>query len=376
MYISKDQLGQVKNIATNLSIKKNETLLILIGEESELDYDAFLDDLNSLNISFMGGIFPGIIFGKNDHKDGAILKVLPTSTKPVLIKGLENNDFDISDLEKKIQMKNPNSTLFTLIDGLTSNVATYLQKLYHLYGTSVNYLGAGAGSLSLVQQPCIFTNEGIFQDTAVICAIDLNVSLGVEHGWEKLAGPIVATRTDKNIIHELNWKNAFQVYKDYVEKDAQITFNDENFFDIAKAYPFGIFRHSHEDLVRDPIAVDQNGSLICVGEVPENTVLYILKGKNEALIQSAKKAVKSSINHLNKKIEHTLIIDCISRTLFLEDEFSKELEAISETMPSYENEESIPQGVLSLGEISSNKNGNLDFYNKTLVIGALTNLEE
>lgn len=372
MYIKNEQLLEIKNIVSNLKIKNEETLLIMIGEESKLDYDAFLEDLNTLNISFIGGIFPGIIFGKNDYKDGAILKVLPTSTKPVLVKGLENNDFNIAHLEEKIQMKNPNSTLFTLIDGLTSNVATYLQKLYHLYGNSVNYLGAGAGSLSLVQQPCIFTNEGIFQDTAVICVIDLNVSIGIEHGWEKLAGPIVATRTEKNIIHELNWKNAFEVYKDFVEKDAEITFNDENFFDIAKSYPFGIFRDSQEDLVRDPIAVDQNGALICVGEVPENTVLYILKGKNEALIQSAKKAVKNSIDHLDKKIEHTLIIDCISRTLFLEDEFPKELAAILETMPSSDNEESIPQGVLSLGEISSNENGNLDFYNKTLVIGTLT----
>ena len=373
MYISNDQLGQINNIISNLEISANETLLLMIGEDSTLDFDWLFEQLNSMEISFMGGIFPGIIHGKNNFKDGAILKILPITSKPIMITGLENNDFEISRLLEHLEIGNTQITLFTLIDGLTSNVATYLQKLYHHYGNSVKYLGAGAGSLSLVQQPCIFSNEGFFQDAAIICLVNLKVSLGVEHGWERLEGPIVATRVEKNVIHELNWKNAFEVYKEIAEKDSGLTFNDENFFDIAKCYPFGIFREEREDLVRDPISVNENGSLICVGEVPENTVLYILKGKNNALIQSAKIAIESSISHLTEDIKHTIIIDCISRTLFLEEEFPKELEAISEAMPDSDEKESLPQGVLSLGEISSSGNGHLEFYNKTLVIGVLTN---
>ena len=374
MHISNDQLSQIKNIVSNLEISTHETLLLMIGEESKLDYNWLIEQLNSLGISFMGGIFPGIIHGKNNFKDGAILKVLPITSKPIIIMGLENNDFEISHLLDHLEIGKAQITLFTLIDGLTSNVSTYLQKLYHHYGNAVKYLGAGAGSLSFVQQPCIFSNDGIFQDAAIICPVNLKVSLGVKHGWGKLEGPIVATRTEKNIIQELNWKNAFEVYKEVAEKDAGVTFNDKNFFDIAKCYPFGIFRENREDLVRDPISVDKNGSLMCVGEVPENTVLYILKGKNEALIQSAKMAIESSIAHLTEPIQHTIIIDCISRTLFLEEEFSKELEAISEAMPDSDEKESLPQGVLSLGEISSSGGGYLEFYNKTLVVGVLTNL--
>lgn len=373
MYISNDKLNQIKNLVSDLKISDNEILLLMIGEESTLDFNWLIEELNSLGISFMGGIFPGIIHGKNDFKDGAILKVLPTNSKPIIITGLENNDFEISQLLEDLKFDPTKSTLFTFIDGLTSNVATYLQKLYHHYGNAVKYIGAGAGSLSLVQQPCIFSNEGIFQDAAIICPINLKVNIGVKHGWEKLDGPIVATRTEKNVIHELNWKNAFEVYKEVAEKDSGITFNDENFFDIAKCYPFGIFREDQEDLVRDPISVDENGSLICVGEVPENTVLYILKGNNDALIQSAKTAIESSVANLTNEIKHTIIIDCISRTLFLEEEFPKELKAISEAMPISNETESLPQGILSLGEISSSQNGYLEFYNKTLVIGVLTN---
>ena len=99
-------------------------------------------------------------------------------------------------------------------------------------------------------------------------------------------------------------------------------------------------------------------------------MLYILKGKNETLINSATIAVEESIAKVQQEVQHTLIIDCISRTLFLENEFTKELEAICNSVKN-PNGESIPQGVLSLGEISSNGEGFLEFYNKTLVIGAL-----
>jgi len=254
-----------------------------------------------------------------------------------------------------------NTCLLTFVDGLSENISHYLQQLYHNYGNRMKIMGGGAGSLSLVQQPCVFSNEGLFQNAAVLCPIQMEISLGVKHGWEKLHGPVVATRTKANIIYELNWKNAFEVYQQTVEYDSWKKINANNFFEISKAYPFGIARENGEDIVRDPIKVTEDGALVCVGDVPENTVLYILKGKNESLIQSAQSAIASSIKNVTNEIHHTLIVDCISRTLFLEDEFYKELEAINDAVHK-ENEESIPQGVLSLGEISSNGEGFLEFY--------------
>ena len=80
----------------------------------------------------------------------------------------------------------------------------------------------------------------------------------------------------------------------------------------------------------------------------------------------------STYNTVSFSIQLSIIIDCISRTLFLEEEFPKELAAITEAMPNSDGKETLPQGVLSLGEISSGGDGYLEFYNKTLVVGILT----
>ena len=370
MILNQTQPKQIIDAIQSMKLQNEEAILLLFGEESDVDIKELINVLNAMNITFFGGIFPGIIHGTENTKTGCIVKKLPIGCQPYMVHGLESDKFTIPNLLEEHGLTDEKITLLTFVDGLTANIATYLQKLYHTYGNTANFLGGGAGSLTLVQKPCVFSNEGIFQNSAVLCPIKMEVSLGVKHGWEKLKGPIVATRTEKNVIHELNWRNAFEVYKEIVEEDSWKTFNDENFFDLAKGYPFGIIRENSEDIVRDPIAVDEKGSMVCVGEVPENTVLYILKGNNKALIQSATVAVQESIADVKREVQHTFIVDCISRTLFLEKEFTKELEAICNSVKST-NEETIPQGILSLGEISSNGEGFLEFYNKTLVIGAL-----
>jgi hypothetical protein len=359
---------------------EGDVILLLFGEKSGIDYPSLIEALNGANISFFGGIFPGIIHGGNNYESGCIIKKLKAIHAPYLIRGLEHEKIDIPSLLPLAESADIKATAFTLVDGLTKNISSCLMGLYHELGNAVNFIGGGAGSLSLVQQPCLICPEGIFQDAAIVCLLKYDVKLGVKHGWQQLEGPIVATKTDGNKVIELNWQPAFEVYKNIVEEDAskgmddgdRINLNAENFFSIAKGYPFGIYQEGQEDIVRDPIAVNEEGELLCVGDVPENTVLNILKGDAQKLIESAEVAVESTIDQENdsERLRHTLVVDCISRTLFLEDTFSKELEVVNHHIKSTRSEVT-PQGILSLGEISSYGEGTLEFFNKTIVIGTL-----
>ena len=225
--------------------------------------------------------------------------------------------------------------------------------------------------MSLQLQPCILTNEGLLEDAAAICIIDNPIQLSVQHGWQKLKGPFIATKAEKNVIHQLNWQNAFEVYKQIVDDDSGLTIEQDNFFDIAKNYPFGMEVAGEEAIVRDPIMVGDNGELICVGDVNTNTVLAILKGETDELIAFAQK-VAADIQEivLNETISSIFVVDCISRTLFLQDAFHRELETLKATLMDEQNEELLLTGILSLGEISSRGNSPIYFYNKTLVLGA------
>ena len=136
----------------------------------------------------------------------------------------------------------------------------------------------------------------------------------------------------------------------------------DNFFAVAKAYPFGIHKLGSEVVVRDPISVGADGSLTCVGEVATGSFVHLLHGEPAALIAAAGQAAAKA-NSGGRPDDLRLFIDCISRMLFLEQRFAEELAAVYDETPLI--------GVLAIGEICNNGQDYPEFLNKTAVIGRL-----
>jgi hypothetical protein len=214
----------------------------------------------------------------------------------------------------------------------------------------------------------VLTPLGVLRDAAIVGIVDLDSRLGVRHGWRKLTGPFVATRTRGNVLVELNWRGAFEVYAEAIGQHLGHPVNREDFCDVRRRYPFGIHRRGCEDVVRDPLSVTDRGELACCGDVQENAVLYILEGEKDALVRAAALAVQDCRMDAGVPSRQGLIIDCISRVMFLEDEFERELRAVRDGMAC--QGESAPQGAATLGEISSS-GGFLEFFNMTIVTGVL-----
>jgi len=367
MFIKEFNANIILQSMIDMKSSSDDIFLLLIAEFTEWNADEFIAMANEKDIRFFGGIFPAIITSGSKYESGVIVKKFPAKINPVLQLGLNVSDFKMINVDHiDVNSFDGKRTAIIMVDGLSSQIARLLEKLYMLFGDTVNYVGGGAGSLSFEQKPSVFCNKGIYQDAAIITFVDSDTSLGVKHGWERVYGPLVATKTDRNVIQELNWDNPFDVYKSAILEDSGKEINADNFFSIAKSYPFGITKERSEYVVRDPLSVTNKGELICVGEVVENTILDVLRGEPESLIMAAKQAAKQAVEY-GGKFSSALVIDCISRALFLEEEFGKELEGVSLTL--HENNCDLDiEGALSLGEISSAGQGYLEFLNKTILI--------
>jgi hypothetical protein len=351
----------------SLQTEAGEVVMLLFAAQEVPDIPVLVAALNAKNIPFFGGIFPGLIYGNQRIEAGCILKKFKCLLPPFTVTGIASAKFSgLPALVSTQQLKQ--GTGIVLLDGLTNNLYHFLENLNILLGENFSFIGGGAGSIGLRQAPCIFSKAGFLQDAAVVCLIDHKVRLGVRHGWEHLAGPLVATKTNGNTILQLNWLNAIKVYNEIVEKDCGIELEQQNFAEIAQGYPFGILREKEDDIVRDPLMIGPDGSIICIAEVPPNTVLHVLKGRPEALLQATKKAITECSDESGIP-KGTFIVDCITRTLFLNERFSEELNIIRNEMV-IKSEEQEPYGILSLGEIASYGEGLLEFFNKTIVIGS------
>ncbi|QGG48606.1 FIST signal transduction protein [Heliorestis convoluta] len=362
---------KVLEAVDQLSIPSGKTLFLLLGEKGIYDLPAMKEALKARGVPFFGALFSSVIYGDKKYDDSAVLTLIELEEKPYIVEGLNGEDPVLPEVftQPLFVEKMIDRTALVLVDGLTSHISSFLTALYDHFGPGVNYVGGGAGSLSFVQKPCLFTEDGIYQDAAIVAFLRHRISLGVRHGWRKVEGLLVATKSHKNVICQLNWENAFEVYKKVVEKDAAITLTKDNFFDVAKGYPFGLVKENLECIVRDPIAVNEEGHLICVGEVPEDATLDILKGENKELIDAAAQAAADCFRDPKSHYSGCLIFDCISRVLFMEEDFERELSGVLEIVQKEVS--TLPVGALTLGEISSYGDGFLEFFNKTMVVGIL-----
>jgi len=371
MYLPKANIESVVRAIKDMRIGRDDIALLFLGEKNAPDLPMLVEALRHAGVRFMGGIFPGIVYGHEVHCEGTILLSLPALQNPHVVKNLDSEAISLPEFGPEIT--NPKGNHFTAIvlaDALCPNISSLLRDMFNVLGNSAHYIGGGAGSLSLKQKPCVFTTEGVFQNAAVIAFVNLSSALGVRHGWENLAGPVVATRTRENTIVELNWRNAFNVYREIVEADYGKSMTRGNFFELSKFYPFGIIREGAEDIVRDPLALNERDELVCAADIPENAVLNVLKARPERLMEAADQAAADSLEIKGGQAQQCMVADCISRTLVLDKHFSEELDKVERRIQTLDKK-LVPEGILSLGEISSYGDGYIEFFNKTIVVGVL-----
>jgi len=339
-------------------------LLLLTCDDNGFSAETLDPLLHQLGKPVFGGIFPQIIFGREHHARGSIIVGLPVRPDVRTIRALSEPERDIDQAVAELaDLRERQGTLLVLVDGFSRRIGDLIGALFDHLGLGMNQIGGGCGSLSLIQKPCLISNAGLLQDAALIVHLALASHVGVAHGWAIISDSIKVTAARQNTLLSLNYRPALEVYRELVMAHAGIEPGPDNFFAVAKAYPFGIYKLGSEVVVRDPISVGADGSLTCVGEVATGSFIHLLHGEPQALIAAAARAARGADSN-GETDGLRLFIDCISRVLFLEERFAEELAAVQGDAPLI--------GVLAIGEICNNGNDYPEFLNKTAVVGRLT----
>lgn len=343
--------------------QRTKSVLFLMADEGQYTDENLSPILQKFDKPMIGGIFPELIFQAKRKKTGIVLISLSFLLRTQLIDLTGSQDDFLQQLEQK--QKNSTDTpsvLYVFADALSNNKESFIESLFNFFGINTTYIGGGAGSLKFEMFPCIIDNTGLHKDAAVIGWAHKKITLGVAHGWRSISDSMKVTKTHKNQIISINWKPAFEEYKKVVESHSGMKFTNENFFQIAKSYPLGIAKMNAEMVVRDPFMA--SGSTIHVVDiVAEGEYVNILHGNMDSLLAGAAKAkeIALSKNEENMDQESVFCIDCISRVLFMQENFDKELEAVGSNNKVY--------GILPIGEIANSGESYLEIYNKTIVVG-------
>ena len=369
MFDSEGSADGLNTLLTALCQDENITgIMIFACDANGFTPEAVDHLLRGCRKPLWGGIFPEIIHQNEKVSQGTlaagftcpveIVNLDNLSMEPFLMRQMIESTYGKSDLRDQ--------TMFVFADGLSSHIEKLRDSLFQTLGDIPNYMGGGAGSLQFIPRPCIVTSEGLKENAAVLALVRRKSGVGVAHGWQPLSEPHKVTAAEGNRIISIDWQPAYEVYQEIVENLSGCSFSQQDFFQMAKSYPLGIMNMDLEMIVRDPIGTNPVKELICVGDVPVNTIIHVLRGDRESLLQGAADSKEMASTRYQTATGHAadtaaamIVIDCISRVLYLNHDFQEELKTVKTDVPL--------MGALTLGEFANVKGGHVAFHNKTIV---------
>lgn len=313
-------------------------------------------------IELAGAIFPALIYQGQFVSEGCLVSVLPERAKTLLLSCTQTQS-----CEQNVRLLQDAVDQFTDTEGLNlllifdaqlPNISDILDLIYLGLHNDVRYLGANAGSETFQPMPCVFNQTEWIGEGLLALLIPSDHQGGLAHGY-KASSTVTATSTDRNRIQSIEWRNAFEVYQEQVYEQFGRLIDQNNFYDYAVHFPFGITRISGQPLVRIPVALEADGTLICVGDIPEHTVLTLLKGVEP----NSDETLSALIEQTGTSSSCYQVFYCAGRKMHLGEKSAAELMRLhSSFTPSQLS------GAVSLGEISNeNGQGYPLFHNAAIV---------
>lgn len=351
--------------------------VLALVPESEKDAVGRLQGICSrLAVPLVGAIFPALVAGEAFRTGGVWLLRFDTMPHAALYDSLPADGAEAAaraegiarDLRARLD-DTPDVTLVLLFDALVPTIGTILDELYLHLANRVRYLGANAGSETFQPMPCLFDGERIVGNGVLALLLKPHRGGILEHGYRAPENMIYATSTEGNRIIHIDWRPAFEVYRELMQQQYGVEITRDNFYGHAVHFPFGIVRANHSVLVRIPVALGDDGSLFCVGEVPPNSLLTLLEAPAVDSTHTLE-TLKAGLLGLSGPLagRELLLFYCAGRYLHLGPEAAiHELEELKRLTGV-----SRIAGAKSLGEIGPSTVGGYPlFHNATLVTTCL-----
>ena len=205
---------------------------------------------------------------------------------------------------------------------------------------------------------------------------NVSFGIGVKHGWVPIGLPYTVTKSEGSVVHELNGKPAIKIYEDYFGEEHTESLRHETLAKLAITYPLGLYMPDREEyLIRDPISVDEKGSITCAAEIPENSEVRLMIGSRDEAIAVARKAAEKAVEQLGGSSPAAAIIfNCIARNKLFGEMAGDEISAIRDVLGIevpvagfYTYGEQAPVD----GEVKDIPRCNSEFHNETVVIVTL-----
>ncbi|MCU7959384.1 MAG: FIST C-terminal domain-containing protein, partial [gamma proteobacterium symbiont of Bathyaustriella thionipta] len=221
--------------------------------------------------------------------------------------------------------------IFLLSDGLHINGSGLNSAL----PSEVIVTGGLAADEDRFESTWVLDSQGLSHSMVTAVGLygdDLLIGYGSRGGWDRFGIERCITRSQGNILYELDHRPALDLYKEYLgERAAGLP-------GTGLLFPLAIRDDdASKQVVRTILAVDEkHNSITFAGDMPQGALAQLMSANFDRLIDGASQAAQNISSHVNDWPAPilALAVSCVGRRMILGERAEEEVEAVLDALPA------------------------------------------
>ncbi len=255
--------------------------------------------------------------------------------------------------------------VFVLSDGLSVNGSELARGFNEIFGDAVVVTGGLAADGARFRHTWTLINGAPAEQQVVAVGLygdSIEVRYGSKGGWDIFGPDRRVTRSQGNVLYELDGRPALELYKQYLGDKAGELPAAGLLFPLALRDDKG----RGERVVRTILAVDESEqSITFAGDIPLGSMTTLMRANFDRLITGAAEAGEmAGLDTPAKGEALSIAISCVGRRLVLGERTEEEIEASLDVLPPGTRQ----TGFYSYGELSPLTSGACDLHNQTMTL--------
>jgi len=263
------------------------------------------------------------------------------------VKDFENNDFDLGQALMKEFPKDDLKYFFLVSEGSTVNGSALIKGFENGKSKNIGLSGGLCGDDDRFQKTLASYNQNPKEGEVVAIAFygdTLEITSANFGGWTSFGPERIITKSDNNILYELDGKPALDLYKRYLGDKAKELPKS------ALLYPLSVVTKENEKaIVRTILNIDENNNaMILAGDVPEGSRVQLMMSTVDDIANGARTAAELAMKNRRNIPELAILVSCVGRKLVMDQRTEEEVEEVISVI----GDDSVISGFYSYGEMA------------------------
>lgn len=258
--------------------------------------------------------------------------------------------------------------VLVISEGLDINGEALVRGIGEKQKASVSVTGGLSADGEHFRETLVLVNGELRRNTVAGIGLygdRLKVGYGSLGGWDPFGPERQITKSDRNVLYELDGQSALALYKRYLGEHAA---------DLPASgllFPLSLrTREVSAPVVRTILSVSEaDQSLTFAGDVPTGGYVRLMKANFDRLIDGAVGAGRVSAEALGTPVDLALLISCVGRRMVLRQRVEEEVEGVRDIV----GPDAAIAGFYSYGEISPfTPKARCELHNQTMTVTTLS----